>query len=133
MYVHLAIYAARPDVNGIVSGNTPNGRVFSARGVAPKILWQDSCTFFNQVAVLPFSASLAAKEDPAAVASAIEDKKALILENRGLLTCIGTIEGAVALFLRLEGLTGGQMLAEAAAKGRGVELTEVGDDEALVS
>lgn len=131
--VHLAIYNGRPDVNGIVSGHTPYGRVFSTRGEPPKILWQDSCTFYKKVNVLPFNVGLEAAKNPQAVVDALKDGKGLVMQNRGLLTCQGTIEGALAIYLRLENLTGGQTIVEAAVKGRGGELTYVGDEEAQVS
>lgn len=97
------------------------------------MLFQDSCTFFNAMHDLSFTETLAASpSDPQSVANVLKDGKGLILRNRGLLTCSGTIEGAVATYIRLENLCGGQIAAEAAVKGRGGELTFVGDEEAKV-
>jgi len=129
--LHLAIYASRPDINGVTSGHTPYGRVFASRGEPLKMLWQDSCTFYNAVHDLSFEDTM--KPTKEKVSATLKDGKGLILRNRGLLTCAATIEGAVATFIRLENLCGGQIAAEAAVKGRGGALTFVGDEEARVS
>ncbi|KAL1405559.1 hypothetical protein Q8F55_009198 [Vanrija albida] len=130
--IHLAIYAARPDVHGVASGHTPHGRVFAQRAEAPKTLWQDSCIFHRRVGVLSFAGALNAAADPAPVAEAVKgDAVALVLANRGLLTASASIEGAVGLYLRLESLAHAQLLAEAAVRGRGGELIPVGEEEAL--
>lgn len=131
--LHLAIYRARPDVNGIVSGHTPHGRTFSARGETIRMLWQDSCFFAGRVPVLPFLAGVNAAKDPGAVTDVLDDGKGLIMQNRGLLMTAATIEGAIATYIRLENLCGNQLLVEAAVKGRGGTMIEVGEEEVKVS
>ncbi len=131
--LHLAIYRARRDVNGIVSGHTPHGRTFSARGETIRMLWQDSCFFSGRVPVLPFMAGVNVAKDPKAVTSVLGDGKGLIMQNRGLLMTAATIEGAIATYIRLENLCGNQLLVEAAIKGRGGKMIEVGEEEVKVS
>lgn len=131
--LHLAIYRARPDVNGIVSGHTPHGRVFSSHGKTIRMLWQDSCFFANRVPVLPFMAGINAATEPEGVTKVLGDGKGLIMQNRGLLMTAATIEGAIATYIRLENLCGNQLLVEAAIRGRGGEMIEVGDEEVKVS
>lgn len=130
--LHLAIYRARPDVNGIVSGHTPHGRTFSSKGETIKMLWQDSCFFANRVPVLPFLAGVNVASEPEGVTKVLGDGKGLIMQNRGLLMTAATIEGALATYIRLENLCGNQLLVEAAIKGRGGKLIEVGEEEVKV-
>lgn len=144
MPLHLDLYAARQDVNGVATGHPPYAKVFSARGQVQKTLWQDSSIFHNRTAVLPFAAAFNAgsAEGRSQISGVVrrgegagpaaEGPRALILANRGIATLSQTIEGAVGLFIRLERLIGGQLLAEAAARGRGGEVIPIGEDEAMV-
>ncbi|GMK54285.1 hypothetical protein CspeluHIS016_0108710 [Cutaneotrichosporon spelunceum] len=127
--LHLAIYRARPDVHGIVSGHTPHGRAFSTRGETVRMLWQDSCFFAGRVPVLPFLAGVRVATEPEGVTDVLEDGKGLVMQNRGLLMTAATIEGAIATYIRLENLCGNQMLVEAAVRGRGGRMIEVGEEE----
>lgn len=53
-----------------------------------------------------------------------------MLQNHGLLTVGGTIEEAVFWFLSLEKCCHAQLMADAAAAGRGGETVKIGDTEA---
>jgi ribulose-5-phosphate 4-epimerase/fuculose-1-phosphate aldolase len=64
------------------------------------------------------------------IAKALGDKKAALLINHGLLTVGGTIEEAVFWFVSLEKCCHAQLLADAAAGGRGGETVKIGDEEA---
>jgi len=99
-----------------------------------KMLWQDACAFYNRLPVCSFSAAANAVNDPKAVADALgTEGVGLILQNRGLLSCAGTVEGAVGGYVRIDGLLGNQLLCEAAIKGRGGEVVPIGEEEILVS
>lgn len=97
------------------------------------MLWQDSCFFAGRVPVLPFDIGINAPKDPQAVADALGQNKGFIMAGRGLLMTAATIEGAMATYIRLENLCGNQMLAEAAVKGRGGHLIEIGEEEVKAS
>lgn len=64
------------------------------------------------------------------IAHALGDKKAAILANHGLLTCGGSIESCVFWFMSLERCCQVQLLADAAAAGRGGRTVTVADDDA---
>jgi ribulose-5-phosphate 4-epimerase/fuculose-1-phosphate aldolase len=131
--LHLAVYNARPDVNGVTTGHTPNARAFSVKGETLQMLWQDSCAFYNRLPVCPFAVAPNAANDPTAVADILgTEGDGLILQNRGLLSCSGTAEGAVGGYIRIDGLLGNQLLCEAAIKGRGGQVVPVGEEEILV-
>lgn len=131
MPLHLAIYNAREDVNGVATGHTPYARTFSAKGETIKMLWQDACPFYNRLPVCPFLTAANAATDPKAVAEILGNGSGLILQNRGVMSTALTIEGAVGMYIRLEGLCGNQLMCEAAVKGRGGEVQPIGEEEIL--
>ena len=59
------------------------------------------------------------------------DKKAALLRNHGLLTVGQTIEEAVNWFYMLDKVCHVQLLADAAASGRGGETHKIDDEEAV--
>jgi len=84
--------------------------------------------------VLPLASGLAAQTCSIDVSTALGQGKALILQNRGLLSVGGAIECALSYYIRLENLCKAQLLAEAAARGRGEGgIVLVGDEEVEVS
>ena len=64
------------------------------------------------------------------IATALGNKKAALLQNHGLLTVGQSIEEAVFWFLSLEKCCHVQLLADAAAGGRGGETVKIGEEEA---
>lgn len=71
-----------------------------------------------------------AEEEGKNIAKAIGNKKAALLQNHGLLTCGGTVEETVFWFLSLEKCCHAQLMADAAAAGRGGETIKIGEEEA---
>ena len=72
---------------------------------------------------------LAAKEGND-IAECLGNKKAALLQNHGLLTVGSTIEAAVFWFVSMEKCCQAQLMADAAAAGRGGETAKIGDKEA---
>jgi ribulose-5-phosphate 4-epimerase/fuculose-1-phosphate aldolase len=64
------------------------------------------------------------------IAKAIGDKKAIILQNHGLLAASGSVEATVFWYISLEKLCQTHLIAMAAANSTGVAIKEVGDAEA---
>ena len=64
------------------------------------------------------------------IAKCLGSKKAALLQNHGLLTVGETIEAAVFWFVSLEKCCHAQLLADAAAGGRGGVTAKIGDEEA---
>ena len=64
------------------------------------------------------------------IAACLGNKKAALLQNHGLLTVGGTIEEAVFWFLSLEKCCHAQLMADAAAGGRGGTTCKIGNEEA---
>jgi ribulose-5-phosphate 4-epimerase/fuculose-1-phosphate aldolase len=69
-------------------------------------------------------------EEGKRIAEALGNKKAVLLQNHGLLTVGQTIEEAVRWFVSLENCCHGQLLADAAAAGRGGQTIKIDDDDA---
>jgi len=64
------------------------------------------------------------------IAACLGNKKAALLINHGLLTVGRTVEEAVFWFVSLDKCCHAQLMADAAAGGRGGETVKIGDEEA---
>ncbi|KAL4885725.1 class II aldolase/adducin N-terminal [Aspergillus karnatakaensis] len=126
--IHSAIHAARPDVLCAAHSHSLYGRAFCTLGRELDIITQDSCAFYNDHIVYnQFNGIVLAEEEGRNIASALGNKKAALLQNHGLLTVGQTIEETVFWFVSLEKCCHAQLLADAAAAGRGgatVKITE---------
>lgn len=71
-----------------------------------------------------------AEEEGRNIASALGSKKAALLQNHGLLTVGRTIEETVFWFVSLEKCCHAQLLADAAAAGRGGTTVKIDDADA---
>ncbi|KAI0184282.1 class II aldolase/adducin N-terminal [Xylaria flabelliformis] len=129
--IHSAVHAARPDVNAVAHSHSIYGRAFSTLGRPLDITTQDTCAFYNDIALYDsFGGIVLGPEEGLHIAESLGQKKAAILSNHGLLTVGKTIESCVFWFTSLEKCCHGQLLADAAAAGRGGETVKVADDEA---
>ncbi|KAI0014315.1 class II aldolase and Adducin domain-containing protein [Xylariaceae sp. FL0662B] len=129
--IHSAVHAARPDVNAVAHSHSIYGRAFATQGRNLDIITQDTCAFYNDIALYDsFGGIVLGPEEGIAISKALGQKKAAILSNHGLLTCGATVESCVFWFMSLEKCCRVQLLADAAAGGRGGETVKVSDEEA---
>lgn len=77
-----------------------------------------------------FNGIVLAEKEGKAIAACLGDKKAALLQNHGLLTVGQTIEAAVFWFIQLEKCCHSQLMADAAAGGRGGVTVKIADDDA---
>ena len=77
-----------------------------------------------------FNGIVLAEKEGKAIAACLRDKKAALLQNHGLLTVGETIEAAVFWFISLEKCCQAQLMADAAAGGRGGETIKIADEDA---
>jgi ribulose-5-phosphate 4-epimerase/fuculose-1-phosphate aldolase len=77
-----------------------------------------------------FNGIVLAAEEGNNIARCLGDKKAALLINHGLLTVGGTIEEAVFWFMSLEKCCHAQLLADAAAGGRGGKTVKIEEEDA---
>lgn len=130
--IHAAIHAARPDVLAAAHSHTIYGRAFCSLGRKLDTITQDACAFHNDhVLYDSFNGIVLAEEEGKNIARALGDKKAALLINHGLLTVGKSIEEAVFWFVSMDKCCQAQLLADAAAGGRGGETVKIGEEEAM--
>lgn len=129
--IHHAIHHARSDVVAAAHSHSIHGRAFCALGRPLDIITQDSCAFYNDHVVYEkFNGVVLAEEEGKNIAKCLGNKKAALLQNHGLLTVGHTVEEAVFWFVSMEKCCQAQLMADAAAKGRGGETVKIADDDA---
>jgi len=129
--IHSAIHQARPDVIAAAHSHSIYGRAFCSLGRTLDTITQDSCAFHDDhVLYGDFNGVVLAEVEGQNIAKCLGNKKAALLQNHGLLTVGRTIEEAVFWFVSLEKCCHAQLMADAAATGRGGETKKIGDEEA---
>ncbi|KAJ6160892.1 L-fuculose-phosphate aldolase [Penicillium chermesinum] len=115
--IHSALHKARPDINAAIHTHSPYGRAWSAFGRPIEMLNQDSCYFYNDLAVYEqFGGIVHAAEEGENIAACLgPTKKNIILQNHGIMSTGATIGEAVGVFTALEQACEAQLLVEAAA------------------
>lgn len=122
--IHAAIHKRRPDINAACHLHSPYGRAWSTFGKPIDMVNQDSCMFYNDLAVYgSFGGVVFAKEEGGRIADALgATTKNIILQNHGLLTAGGTIGEAAGFFIALERACQTQLLVESAVAPDGSQL-----------
>lgn len=126
--IHAAIHKARPDVIAAAHSHTVYGKSWSALGKFLDPLTQDSCIFYQDHGL--FNDYTGVVEDVGEgdrIGKALGDKKAVILQNHGLLTVGHSIEECVFWFVTMERTCQSQLLIEAT----GIEPIKIAHEVAL--
>jgi len=129
--IHLAVHQARPDVLAAVHCHSVASKAFSALGCKLEPINQDACRFYGDHAIYDdFGGIVLAHEEGRRIARALGNNKAVILQNHGILTVAKTVDGATFLFGAMDRCIQAQLMADAAAAGRGTPTIKVGHEEA---
>jgi ribulose-5-phosphate 4-epimerase/fuculose-1-phosphate aldolase len=129
--IHCAVHAARPDVLAAAHAHGPYGKTLSSLDVTIEPLTQDSCAFYDDVAVFDsFTGVVLDKEEGRRIGAALGSKKAIILRNHGMLTVGTSVDSAAWWFLTLERTAQSQLMAYSAAAGYGIKPRQIGPGEA---
>jgi len=129
--IHHAVHTARPEVNCVAHSHSIHGRAFAALDRPLDIITQDSCAFYNDLALYSsFGGIVLGEEEGLRIAESLGNKKAAILANHGLLTTGKSIESTVFWFMSLETCCRVQLMADAAAAGRGGQTLKIADEDA---
>lgn len=129
--IHAAVHKARPDVICAAHSHSIYGRSFCALGRGLDTITQDSCAFHNDLALYSsFNGIVLVEKEGEDIAACLGNQKAVLLQNHGLLTVGGTVEAAVFWFLSLEKCCHAQLMADAAAGGRGGATIKIADEDA---
>ena len=129
--IHSAIHEARPDVIAACHAHSIHGKAYASLGIELDITTQDSCLFYKDHALYnSFGGVVFQAEEGRNIARALGDKKAMILQNHGLLTVGTTVDEAVFLFGAMDRCCHAQLLADAAAFGRGIKTIKIDEEDA---
>ncbi|KAF2171940.1 hypothetical protein M409DRAFT_35733 [Zasmidium cellare ATCC 36951] len=131
--IHVAVHEARPDVVCVAHAHSLYGRAFSALKIDLPILSQDACMFHNDLSTLPFEGIVLEGDEGTHIANALGQRKAILLQNHGLLTVANTVEATVFWYVSLEELSQGALASLAAVGGDLSKLSIVQDEFAQVT
>lgn len=117
LVIHSEIHKARPDVLAVAHVHSTYGMAWSALGRKLDPITQDACAFYQDHEVFKgFSGVVLDYSEGARMARTLGKKKALILENHGLLTVGHTVDEAAWWYISMERCCQVQLLAEAVGK-----------------
>ena len=120
--IHSHIHRMRPDVVAAAHAHSLYGKAWSSLGRLLDPITQDACAFFGDHALLEtFSGVVLEMGEGEALVQALGKKKALILQNHGLLTVGKSVDEAVWWYITMERSCQAQLLAEAAGQPKLIE------------
>jgi ribulose-5-phosphate 4-epimerase/fuculose-1-phosphate aldolase len=115
--IHSRIHAARPDCVAAAHSHSLYGKTWSSLARLLDPLTQDSCAFYDDHALFAdFTGIVYETSEGDRIADALGKRKAVILQNHGLLTVGETVDEAVWWFITMERTCQSQLLAEAAGR-----------------
>jgi ribulose-5-phosphate 4-epimerase/fuculose-1-phosphate aldolase len=115
--IHSAIHDLRPDVVAAAHAHSIHGRALAALGVPLRPVVQEACAFFEDQSVYGEYNGLALEEaEGLRMAQALGDKRAVVLQNHGVITVGGSVEEAAYWFVSFDRAAQVQLLAEAAGR-----------------
>ena len=117
--IHSELHKARPDVVAAAHSHSLYGKAFSALGRLLQPLTQDSAAFYDDHSLFEdFSGVVLDPSEGEKIAVALGLRKAVILQNHGILTVGHSVEAAVWRYLAMENACQVQLLADAAGGGK---------------
>ncbi len=111
--IHAGVHKARPDVIAAAHSHTVYGKTWSAFGKLLEPLTQDSCIFYQDHGLYDdYTGVVGDLSEGDLIGKALGDKKAVILQNHGLLTVGHSIEECIFWFVTMERTCQAQILAD---------------------
>ena len=118
--IHSRIHMAHPNINAACHAHSIYGKTWSAFGQCLDPITQDSCAFYNHHDVFKhYSGLVLETSEGDEIAKLLHNRKALILQNHGLLTVGKFVESAAWWFITMERSCQAQLLAHS-VKGRDI-------------
>jgi len=112
---HSWLYRARPDIRCIVHSHAPHVSALAMLEVPLAISHMDTCLLYEQCAFLPKWPGIpVGNEEGELIASALGDKRAVLLAHHGLLVTGGSVEEACVMGVMFERAARLQLMAMAA-------------------
>ncbi|MCF8564257.1 class II aldolase/adducin family protein [Alicyclobacillus tolerans] len=115
--IHSSVHKARPDVVAAAHSHSVYGKTWSTLGRLLDPITQDSCRFYQDHALFnDYTGEVLDPEEGVRIGRALGNKKAVILQNHGLLTVGHTVDSAAWWFIAMERTCQSQILAESVGK-----------------
>ncbi len=113
--VHAAIHESRPDIICSIHTHLTYSKVLAMKGDVIKARSQDSCPFYNDMAVYEnYDGVPGEKRIGEEIMEVLGNKNSVIMKHHGALTVGASVEAAAFLFLELEKCAEDQIIAEQA-------------------
>jgi ribulose-5-phosphate 4-epimerase/fuculose-1-phosphate aldolase len=101
--IHSEVHRARPDVMAVAHSHSVYGRALSALGQLVEPITQDACAFYHDQALFNDYSGLVGKAaEGRRIAATLGNKKAVVLQNHGLLTVGASVDTAAWWFITME-------------------------------
>lgn len=115
--IHSAVHKARPDVVAAAHAHSTYGKTWSSLGRLLDPITQDACRFYNDHGLFnDYTGEVLDPQEGDRIGQALGEKKAVILQNHGLLTVGHTVDSAAWWYIAMERLCQSQLMAEAVGK-----------------
>jgi ribulose-5-phosphate 4-epimerase/fuculose-1-phosphate aldolase len=110
---------ARPEVVAAAHAHSLYGKTWSSLGRLLDPLTQDACAFYEDHSLFDdYTGVVYDNSEGDRIAKALGSRKAIILQNHGILTVGSTVDEAAWLFITMDRSCQVQLMAEAAGKPR---------------
>jgi L-fuculose-phosphate aldolase len=100
--LHTSVYRVRPDVAAVVHGHPPNATALAATGAPLSLLTHDSVLFADGVGHFDEPDLIVGDEQAGRVAAALGDRRAVLLQNHGVVVVGKDVPWAVLTAVTLE-------------------------------
>ncbi len=117
--IHSRLHMARPDVIAAAHAHSLYGKTWSTLGRLLDPLTQDACAFYEDHSLYDdYTGVVYDSSEGDRIAQALGHRKAVILQNHGILTVGSTVDEAAWFFITMDRSCQAQLMAEAAGKPR---------------
>jgi ribulose-5-phosphate 4-epimerase/fuculose-1-phosphate aldolase len=115
--IHSQVHQARPDAIAAAHSHSTFGRTWATLGRKLDPITQDACAFYQDHSVFDdYTGIVNELEEGKRIAVALDNNKACILKNHGLLTVGRTVEETAWWFITMDRSCQVQLMAEAVGK-----------------
>lgn len=131
--IHSHVHQARPEVVAAAHAHTVHGKAFASLGKLLDPITQDSCAFYGDHALFSDFGGVAVQmSEGEAIAKAIGAKKAVVLQNHGLLTVGETVDAAAWWLITMDRSCRAELLARAAGEPKAIK-PEAAEQAAMIT
>jgi ribulose-5-phosphate 4-epimerase/fuculose-1-phosphate aldolase len=119
--IHSRLHMARPDVVAAAHAHSLYGKTWSTLGRLLDPITQDACAFYEDHSLFDdYTGVVYDMSEGDRIAESLGHRKAIILQNHGILTVGSTVDEAAWYFITMDRSCQAQLMAEAAGKPRAI-------------